>query len=176
MLPTIRCSDHSSFSEKTSTCLCGCLPCGHHQLQSVFPLTTWPRPLTVSVTHYIVCVCVCVCVCVSEQSFSKHWQLEDESDRRVKGARRPTGEATVKTVISLLAHCPLLVQHIIGGECMCVCVCVCSVVTHHKRFVQAHRGFAIASQNSWRQCLTASSGYTGEPAVQKINKPCRIEN
>lgn len=91
-----------------------------------------PTPLHLVAAFYCCTLyCVYVLVGVSEQSFPKHRHSEDESDRRVKGAERPTREATVKTVISLLARCPLLVQqHIIGGgarrACGCVCVWVCS--------------------------------------------------
>ena len=116
MLPTICCSDDTS-----SNCLRGCC------LMPITDSTSLGRGLLLS--HTI--LCVCVSVGVSEQSFPKHRHSEDESDRRVKGAERPTREATVKTVISLLARCPLLVQqHIIGGgarrACGCVCVWVCS--------------------------------------------------
>lgn len=54
--------------------------------------------------------------------FSKHWQPGDESDRRMKGARRPRQRSSCQNcVISLLAHCPLLVQqHIIGDGALCV--------------------------------------------------------
>lgn len=74
-------------------------------------------------------MCVCEPDGVSEQS-------EDESDRRVKGAGAPTGEATVKTVISLPAHVILLVQHIIGGDALCVCVCVCLIIKDWYRHME----------------------------------------
>lgn len=77
------------------------------QLKSVVSLTT-------SLDHFYCISCVCVCVTNSQG---------DESGRKVEGAERPTGEATVKTVISLQVHCPLLVQHIIGGVDSSVCVC-----------------------------------------------------
>lgn len=62
---------------------------------------------------------------VLEQFFSK--QTVREWDRQEGGRSReaPKGEATVKTRISLLDRCPLLVQHIIGGGDTSVCVCLC---------------------------------------------------
>ena len=47
----------------------------------------------------------------------------DESESTMKGTH---GRSYCQNcVISLLAHCPLMVQHkIIGDGCLCVCVCV----------------------------------------------------
>ena len=56
----------------------------------------------------------------------------------MKEAERPTGEATVKTMISLLAQCPPLVQHIISGVALCVWLCTCAVVTKKKKALYRH--------------------------------------